>query len=45
MTIHLLLILAALICTGLCAIGVATSRVHLGWLGVFFFLLSLVTGA
>ena len=46
MTIHLLLIIAALILTGLHAVGVATSRVNLGWLGVFFLILSFViTGA
>ena len=44
-TIHLLLVLAALILTGLCAVGVASSRVHLGWLGVFCAFLSTVVGA
>ena len=41
MNVHDLLIVAALICTGLAAFGV-TTKVHLGWVGVTLFLISLL---
>lgn len=41
LNVHTLLVLAALICTGLAAFGV-TTRVHLGWAGVTIFLVSLL---
>ena len=41
MNLDFLLVLAAAICTGLAAFGVAT-RIHLGWAGVTLFLLSVL---
>jgi hypothetical protein len=42
MTIQLVLVLLAFVCTLLAAIGVPSSRIALGWLGLTFYFLSLL---
>jgi len=37
--IDLILLIASLVCLGLAAFGVGFSRVSLGWLGLFLFVL------
>lgn len=41
-TIHLVLLLIALVCLFCAAVGVSAQRVNLGWMGLFFWALSSV---
>jgi hypothetical protein len=43
LTLDVLLYLLALVCLFLAAVGVNPSRVSLGWLGLFFFILTFLT--
>lgn len=44
MNVSIILLLVAVICWFLAAISVPSGRVSLGWLGMFFFGLSLLVG-
>jgi hypothetical protein len=43
LTLDVLLYLLAAVCVFLAAVGVNPSRVGLGWLGLFFFILTFLT--
>ena len=40
LSVHLVLMIAAVVCLFCAAIGIPSSRVALGWLGVFFYVLT-----
>jgi len=40
MNLHFVIVILSLLCLFLAAIGVPSSKISLGWLGMFFWLLS-----